>query len=59
MQNRSPAFFFYPNYNFGTDNLFVLQSSFGTGHFPPPVSNFLLLNGGPFGLLNGGNLLLL
>ena len=40
------------------DSPFTLSSNGGTP-VPPLFNEFLLLNGTPFGLLNGGNLLLL
>jgi hypothetical protein len=50
--------------NFGIEanplivNPFILSENNGVP-VPPMFNEFLLLNGTPFGLLNGGNLLLL
>ena len=59
MQSRIHNFSFATNYNFGVDNVFVLQSVEEGAPFPPAEGNFLLLQGSDFLLLNGGDLLLL
>ena len=58
MQSRNHSFTFDPSFNFATDSLFVVKSD-GVSVFPPVVGNFELLNGTPFLLLDGSNLLLL
>lgn len=58
MQTRKSNFYFAGDFNFSADNLFIIKSE-GISSFPPVVGNFELLNGTPFLLLDGTNLLLL
>ncbi|HLX54008.1 MAG TPA: hypothetical protein VKR58_08700 [Aquella sp.] len=58
MQNRNHNFF-NPNYDFGTDNVFVELNEDQSTPFPPIAGNFVLLNGTDFLLLDGTNFLLL
>lgn len=59
MQTRKNNFYFGGDFNFATDNLFILETQ-GISSFPPAEGNFLLLDGTQFLLLDDGtNLLLL
>lgn len=58
MQTRQNNFYFGGTFNFATDNLFIIKQE-GLSLFPPVEGNFELLNGTPFLLLDGTNLLLL
>lgn len=59
MHNRNHNFPFGMHFNFATDNLLVIQNSDQGLPFPPAPGNFELLDGTPFLLLDGTNLLLL
>lgn len=59
MQSRLHNWFFGPDFNFGTDNVFVVKNSSESAPFPPTPGNFELLNGTDFLLLDGSNFLLL
>lgn len=59
MQSRSHSFTFSPNYNFGVDNLFIVQHDDSSGSSPPIVGDFLLLDGTSMLLLDGTDFLLL
>ena len=58
MQTRKNNFYFGGDFSFATDNLFIIKSE-GLSSFPPVEGNFELLDGTPFLLLDGTNLLLL
>lgn len=58
MQTRKNNFYFGGDFNFATDNLFIVKPE-GLSSFPPVVGDFLLLDGTSFLLLDGTNLLLL
>lgn len=58
MQSRHSTFTFDTMFNFATDSLLSVQSD-NVSNFPPVTGNFELLNGTPFLLLDGTNLLLL
>jgi hypothetical protein len=59
MQSHTHNFAQGLDFNFGTNNLFVVQNETQGTPFPPAPGYFLLLNGTIFGLLNGQNLSLL
>ena len=58
MQARNHGFTFDPAANIATESVFSIVSD-DISSFPPVAGNFELLNGTPFLLLDGSNLLLL
>lgn len=58
MQSRNHGFTFDPAANIATESVFCIVSD-DQSSFPPIAGNFELLNGTPFMLLDGTNLLLL
>lgn len=58
MQVRKNNFYFGGDFNFATNNLFIIKNE-GLSSFPPVEGNFELLDGTPMLLLDGTNFLLL